>query len=49
MATGQDNRYQGWTNYETWAVKLWMDNEEPSYLHWKETTRAIIAAAKEAS
>jgi hypothetical protein len=23
--------YNGWTNYETWAVKLWMDNNEGSY------------------
>lgn len=29
----QDKRYNGWANYETWAVKLWIDNEEPSYRH----------------
>lgn len=23
--------YEGWTNYETWAVKLWLDNEYGSY------------------
>jgi hypothetical protein len=23
--------YQGWTNYETWAVNLWLSNEEPLY------------------
>ena len=23
--------YNGWTNYETWLVKLWMDNEEGTY------------------
>jgi hypothetical protein len=23
-----DNTYQGWTNYETWAVALWIDNDE---------------------
>jgi len=32
----QDHKYNGWTNYETWAVKLWMDNEEPSYRYWRE-------------
>lgn len=27
--------YNGWTNYETWNVKLWLDNEE--YLQdWQE-------------
>lgn len=24
--------YQGWTNYPTWAVNLWMANDEPMYL-----------------
>jgi len=23
--------YQGWTNYETWAVALWLDNERSTY------------------
>jgi len=23
--------YQGWKNYETWAMALWIDNEEGSY------------------
>ena len=23
--------YQGWTNYETWCVALWLDSEEGSY------------------
>lgn len=22
-----ENTYNGWTNYETWLYKLWMDNE----------------------
>lgn len=34
------NEYNGWHNYETWAVKLWIDNEEPSYRYWQEATRA---------
>lgn len=27
--------YNGWTNYETWNVKLWIDNEEGSYRYWQ--------------
>jgi len=23
--------YNGWKNYETWAVALWIDNEEGTY------------------
>lgn len=22
--------YNGWTNYETWAVSLWLDTDDPS-------------------
>lgn len=28
--------YQGWKNYETWGVHLWITNEEGSYDHWRE-------------
>lgn len=23
--------YEGWKNYETWNVSLWLNNEEPMY------------------
>lgn len=26
-----DNTYNGWTNWETWVVNLWIINEESSY------------------
>jgi len=32
-------RYNGWTNYETWAVKLWIDNEQGSQEYWKEAAQ----------
>ena len=28
--------YNGWTNYETWLVKLWIDNEQGSQEYWQE-------------
>jgi hypothetical protein len=31
-----DKTYNGWTNYETWAAKLWMDNDQGSYSYWQD-------------
>ena len=42
-----DKRYNGWANYETWAVKLWMDNEESSQTYWQERTREAFEQAQE--
>ena len=28
--------YNGWKNYETWAMALWIDNEEGTYRYWRE-------------
>ena len=35
--------YNGWTNYETWCVNLWLDNERATY----EDKRQIIRDADE--
>jgi hypothetical protein len=34
--------YNGWNNYETWAVALWLDNEEGSYRYWRECAKAVL-------
>jgi len=34
-----EESYQGWTNYETWCVVLWIDNEQPSYEYWRAMAR----------
>ena len=33
--------YNGWTNYETWVVNLWMENSEWSYEYWLEVAQEI--------
>jgi hypothetical protein len=36
-----DKRYNGWTNYETWVVNLWLGNDEGSDSYWRETAQEI--------
>src|SRR5689334_20759718 len=36
--SSNDKTYNGWRNYETWNVKLWMDNDQSGYLYWNERT-----------
>jgi hypothetical protein len=31
-----DKTYNGWPNYATWNVMLWMDNEEGAYRLYRE-------------
>lgn len=33
--------YNGWTNYETWVVNLWMDNEPGTYDYWREIAEDV--------
>lgn len=37
--------YNGWTNYETWLVKLWIDNDQGTHNYWQDRTREIHDSA----
>jgi len=33
--------YNGWYNYESWLVSLWIDNEESSQAYWAEQAQEV--------
>lgn len=36
-----DKTYNGWTNYETWNIKLWIDNDG-SLEYWEERAKELL-------
>ncbi len=41
--------YNGYANYETWAVSLWLDNDQGSYNYWTGTAEELYRDAVEVS
>ena len=39
--------YNGWSNYETWVVDLWMDNERSQQDYWLEEARQCLDETRE--
>jgi hypothetical protein len=37
-----EEKYNGWTNYETWLFVLWMDNEESTCKMMREWAREAL-------
>lgn len=42
----EDRKYNGWANYETWNVALWMGNEQGSSEYWCERAEDCVKRAK---
>ncbi len=42
----KDTTYNGWTNYQTWVWKLWIDNEQSTYEYWREQVFDVIETAE---
>ena len=40
--TVTDTTHNGWANYPTWAVNLWLANDEPLYREAIERTRDVL-------
>ena len=37
----EDQKYNGWANYPTWAVNLWGDNDEGLYNYFRDKLNEI--------
>ena len=38
-----DERYNGWTNWETWNLSTWIVKDEASYIFWRDKTVELDA------
>ena len=36
------NEHNGWTNYETWLVKLWQDNDQCKQGYWQKQAEECV-------
>jgi len=41
------DKYNGWTNYETWNVALWLDNEQYMQELWSSRARELLEDEEE--
>ena len=44
MNSNNDNGYNGWNNYETWNLNLWIQNDEGFYNAMVDELRDILEA-----
>lgn len=44
-----NKQYNGYKNYETWCVTLWLENDQSTYAYWREHARQQVATAPRSS
>ena len=42
----ESKQYNGWTNYETWNVALWMDNDRGGHEYWEAMALEMVELAE---
>src|SRR5439155_26953515 len=47
--SSEDKTYNGWSNYETWCVNLWLSNDEGTYRHCRSRARDDTNTAEDSS
>ena len=45
-ASKTEDSYNGWTNYETWNWKLWIDNDQANQEYWLEQAKQVFKEAE---
>lgn len=41
MRNMDQEKYNGWSNRETWLAKLWIDNDRDTHFFWRDVARAL--------
>jgi hypothetical protein len=45
--SADEQGYNGWKNYETWAMALWIDNDQGSYTYSREIVATEVEEGPE--
>lgn len=38
--------HEGWSNWPTWAVNLWLTNDEGSHEYWTQVAREVLVESE---
>ena len=39
-----NQKYNGWSNYETWNANLWIEEDQNTYCYWTEIAKKVSDA-----